>query len=228
MVRGKVGSLKARQSEVPPAQRPAAADAARNYFAAAYRYAKAGSPALIVVCGLPSSGKSTIAQALADRSGFAVFNSDVIRKRRAGIAPTARAGAGWNQGIYSREFTDATYQALAEAAAQALRSGDGVIIDATYRDTAERMRLRAIAREAAAPIVFVECAVTDEQAKQRLFARARHSDAVSDATWETYVEHKASFAPFAVEFAGCHLRVDGAAPPAKTACEIEQFITNYC
>ena len=61
VVRGKVGSLKARAGEVPETQRSSARETARKYFGAAYRYAKAGSPALIVVCGLPASGKSTIA-----------------------------------------------------------------------------------------------------------------------------------------------------------------------
>src|SRR5262249_8528468 len=86
LVRGKVASLKARDQDVPTEQRERARKSARNYFAAAYRYARAGSPALIVVCGLPATGKSTVAQALAERSGFAVFNSDVVRKRMAGKA----------------------------------------------------------------------------------------------------------------------------------------------
>jgi aminoglycoside phosphotransferase family enzyme/predicted kinase len=225
-VRGKVGSLKARESEVPPPQRGAAAESARNYFAAAYRYAKAGSPALIVLCGLPACGKSTVAQALAERSGFTVFNSDVIRKRMAGILPTERAGGGFGQWIYDREFTAATYQALAEAAGQVLRGGDGVIIDATYKDAGERMRLYDLARQLAVPIVFAQCAVSDEQARQRLAERAQRPDTISDATWETYVRHQAAFAPLGPELAGCHLRVDGGAPPAGSACEIERFIAD--
>ncbi len=227
-VRGKVSSLKAREGEVSDDQRQRARASARNFFAAAYRYAKAGSPALIVFCGLPGTGKSTIAAALAERSGFAVFNSDLIRKRIAGIAPTERAGAGWGQGIYSADFTAATYKALAEEAARALREGGGVIIDATYRDDAERMRLRNAARLVGVPIVFVECALGDEQVRQRLAARAQQPDAVSDATWETYLQHKMAFAPFGPELADCHLRVDGGADPADSVCEIERFIAAHC
>lgn len=221
-VRGLVGSLKARQSEDSSAQR--SRESARDYFAAAYRYAKNGSPTLIVICGLPASGKSTIAQALGERSGFAVFNSDVIRKRLAGKNPTERAGGGWGEDIYSADFTAATYKALAEAAAQELRAGNGVILDATYREVAERMRLRDLAAETAKPIVFAECMVTDEQARQRLTARALAPDTVSDATWEVYLQQKAAFTPFGQEFAGCYLRVDGAADPIDSACDIERFI----
>jgi aminoglycoside phosphotransferase family enzyme/predicted kinase len=226
-VRGLVGSLKARQSEVPSTQRSRARESARDYFAAAYRYAKAGSPTLVAICGLPASGKSTVAQALAERSGFAVFNSDVIRKRLAGKNPTERAGSVFGEDIYSVDFTAATYKALAEAAAQELRAGNGVILDATYKDDAERMRLRDLAGEVSVPIVFAQCAVTDEQARQRLAARALASDAVSDATWVIYVQHKAAFKPFGPEFARCHLRVDGAADAADSACEVERFIASH-
>ena len=95
--------------------------------------------ALIVVCGLPASGKSTIAKALAERSGFPVFNSDVIRKRLVGKAPTIRAGADWRQGIYGPQFTAATYAGLLDEAATTLKSGTGAIIDATFKDDAERL-----------------------------------------------------------------------------------------
>jgi uncharacterized protein len=226
LVRGKVGSIKARAAEVLPDSRQRARESARAYFAAAHVYARAGSPVLIVLCGLPASGKSTIAQALAERGGFAVFNSDVVRKRRAGKAPTERAGGAVGQGLYSHESSAATYLALAQAAADALRAGDGVIIDATYKDAAERSALREVARAAGAPIVFAECVISAEEAKRRLAARALDPKAVSDATWEVYLQHQAAFAPFGPESADCHLRLDGAAHPAAAAREIERFIAS--
>ena len=224
VVRGKVGSLKARAGEVPETQRASARETARTYFGAAYGYARAGSPALVVVCGLPASGKSTIAQALAERSGFAVFNSDVLRKRLAGKAPATRAGAAWNEGIYTPESSAATYAALLDAAAGEIEHGNGVIIDATFREDAERARMRDLARRMAVPIVFAECVVSDGQAKARMAARALEPDAISDATWEIYLQQKAAFAPFGSEFAACHLEVDGAADATEVACQIERFI----
>ena len=228
VVRGKVGSLKAREGEVPQAQRSSARETARKYFAAAWRYAKAGSPALIVVCGLPASGKSTVAAALAERSGFAVFNSDVIRKRLAGKAPATRAGAGWRAGIYTPEFSAATYAALLDEAAGELEHGNGVIIDATFKEDAERAAMRDLARRMAVPIVFAQCVVSAAQAKARMAARALEPDAVSDATWEIYLQHQAAFAPFGSVFAACHLEVDGAADAAEAACGIERFIAENC
>ena len=80
-----------------------------------------------------------------------------------------------------------------------LRSGVGAIIDATYMESGERAKVRDLARQMAMPILFVECAISDAEAKARLDARARQSDAVSDATWEIYLQHKAAFAPFATD-----------------------------
>ncbi len=225
-VRAKVSSLKAMQDDVAPAHQGDARETARNYFAAALGYAKAGCAALIVVCGLPASGKSTIAKALAERSGFPVFNSDVIRKRLVGKAPTIRAGADWRQGIYGPQFTAATYAGLLDEAATTLKSGTGAIIDATFKDLAERLHFRDLARQMAVPIVFAECAISDQQAKSRLDARATQPDAVSDATWDIYLQHKAVFAPFAADFADCHLKVEGAGA-AEAAWAIERFIINH-
>jgi aminoglycoside phosphotransferase family enzyme/predicted kinase len=227
-VRGKVSSLKALEGEVPDAQRQSAHETARKYFAAAYGYAKAGSPTLIVVCGLPATGKSTIAQALAERSGFAVFNSDVIRKRLAGKAPADRAGAPWREGIYNPEFTAATYAALLDAAAGELERGDGVVIDATFKEANERARMRELARRLAVPIVFAQCSITSQQAQARLAARAQEPGAVSDATWEIYLQQQEAFAPFGPEFADCHLEVDGSADAAEAAYQIERFIAAHC
>ncbi len=90
------------------------------------------------------------------------------------------------------------------------------------------MGLRAVACLARVPIVFVECVLSDEQARRRLAQRAQRPDTVSDATWETYLQHKAAFEPFGPGFAGCHLRVDGAAEAADNACAIERFIADQC
>jgi uncharacterized protein len=228
VVRGKVASIKARGAEVPDAQQRAARATARNYFASARGYAKAGSPSLIVVCGLPATGKSTIALALAERSGFELFNSDVIRKRLAGRAPADRAAADYGAGIYSRELTAATYQALLDEASRALRAGNGAIIDATFKDVAERERLRDLARRMGAPIAFAECVLVAEQARRRLAERAARPDAVSDANWDIYKHYKAEFTTFGRDFADCHLTVNGAVEPAEAACEIERFIANHC
>ena len=46
---------------------------------------RAGAVTLVLVGGLPGTGKTTLAGALADRLGFTVLSSDRIRKELAGI-----------------------------------------------------------------------------------------------------------------------------------------------
>ena len=228
VVRGKVATLKSRERENSGAQRHAAQHKARGYFALASRYARAGSPALIVVCGLSASGKSTIAQALSERIGFEVFNSDVLRKRLAGLAPASGAGAPYGEGIYGEELTAKTYDALYDDALKTLHSGRGVIIDATFKDAGQRGRFQDLAQRMGVPIVFVQCVATPAEVKRRLDARQSSAGAVSDATWEIYLRQKEDFAPFGPETADYHLTVDSAQqPPAAIADQIERFLADH-
>ena len=95
-VRGKVESLKSTEPEIPAEEQERARQQARRSFRLSYRYARGAlTPALIVVCGQIGTGKSTVAQYLSEQTGFAVLNSDVIRKRLAGLLPTARASADY-------------------------------------------------------------------------------------------------------------------------------------
>jgi aminoglycoside phosphotransferase family enzyme/predicted kinase len=134
----------------------------------------ARSPLVVVVAGVAASGKTTLAKALADESGFAVVSSDVMRKRRAGLAPTDRAPAS----LYSADANRATYAALGRGAAAA--AGAGVIVDATFRNRADRDAFRE-RLPAGTPLLVVECRVPKDMLVARARARARDVQRVSDA-----------------------------------------------
>ena len=132
-VRGKVESLKSVEPEIPAAEQAQARQQARRSFRLAYRYARGTpAPALIVVCGQIGTGKSTVAQRVSEQTGFAVLNSDVIRKRRAGLLPIARTAAEYQADLYQPDVTRKIYDTIHRAAEEELRSGRGVILDATY------------------------------------------------------------------------------------------------
>ena len=90
LVRAKVESLTSRDAAIAPTVRDPAAAAAGRYVALALDYVRESRPAMVVVCGLSGSGKSTVARRLADRLGFEWLRSDEIRKRVARVAPTER------------------------------------------------------------------------------------------------------------------------------------------
>jgi aminoglycoside phosphotransferase family enzyme/predicted kinase len=122
-------------------------------------------PVVIAVGGLTGAGKSTLAEGLARAGVGPVISSDATRKHLAGLAPTTRGPAS----IYTAEFTEKTYAALAARAAQVVDSGRNVILDATFRTAAERARARELAAAHDCHFLFVEatCDLATMQARLR-------------------------------------------------------------
>jgi predicted kinase len=125
-------------------------EAARGRPAESRRYLNhalaslAPAPACAVaIGGLPGSGKSTVARALAPGLGAApgavILRSDEVRKRRFGLAPEQKLGP---QG-YTAAASEAVFAEIAEAAHSIAAGGQCVIADATYMDPAHRARLEA-------------------------------------------------------------------------------------
>jgi uncharacterized protein len=69
------------------------------------------------------TGKSMLAETLAQRLDLRVLSSDATRKRLAGLQPTAPACAGHGEGLYTEAWTEATYAHLFQEAAQLLTHG---------------------------------------------------------------------------------------------------------
>jgi len=140
-----------------------------------------------------ASGKSTLATAWAEKLGIASFNSDALRKRLAGLVPTSRSAESFEAGIYSRDFSRRTYDALLEAAAEQLRASRSVILDASYGKKEERDRIRQLAASCGAAVSFILCRCPEEETARRLDQRAADPDAVSDGRWEIYLRQKETF-----------------------------------
>ena len=208
LVRAKVESLTSRDAAIAPAVRDAAAAAAGRYVALALDYVRESRPAMVVVCGLSGSGKSTVARHLADRLGFEWLRSDEIRKRVAGVAPTERLSDSYAAGAYSHEFTRKTYAALLGEAAARLRDGAGVIVDATFAAPTHRAEARALAARVDVPLLFVECTASHDEIVRRLTARARRPDEVSDAGVATYLGQRNEFVALNEIPNSSHLVVD--------------------
>lgn len=152
-------------------------------------------PTLFVFFGLIASGKSTLGQAFAEKHDMRYYNSDVVRKELAGKLAEDGRSAGFDEGIYSKDFTEKTYTALLELAANDLSAGTSVILDASYQDPVERERVRKLAETQNIPLYFVLCLCPEDEMKKRMEIRARDPKAVSDGRWEIYLKQKERYLP---------------------------------
>ena len=150
-------------------------------------------PELFIFFGLIATGKSTVAQAWADRQGLRYYNSDVVRKELAGLAPQSHQRETANQGIYTSEFTAKTYAALLIHAEQELTQGRGVVLDASYQGKNDRAQVRMLAHRLGVRLYYILCVCPEEEMKRRMAQRALAPQAVSDGRWEIYLKQKERF-----------------------------------
>ncbi len=163
------------------------ADEAHAYLAMSLGYLHPPPPLVVAVGGLPGTGKSTLARALAPELGPApgalVLRSDEIRKRRDGVAPEQRLPAAAYAEAASRRVFAELFRAVADVGA----AGHAVVADATFIDPSDR---RGVADAAGAlPFlgVWLHAPIADLEAR----IAARRHDA-SDAT--VAVLHRAAHA----------------------------------
>ncbi|MGZ8179556.1 bifunctional aminoglycoside phosphotransferase/ATP-binding protein [Williamsia sp. SKLECPSW1] len=174
-VRAEVASIRSAQGDVT-----AAADA-RAYTAQAVDHLRAGQVRLVIVGGLPGTGKSTVAQGIADALHCTLLSSDVVRKQLAGLDPLHSARAAFSTGLYTPEMTERTYDVMFRRAHIGLDLGRSVVMDATWRDEDERIRARHLAHETGALLVELECVAPESMSRARLATRAATaSDADTD------------------------------------------------
>ncbi len=171
-VRAKVACLRADQGD------PDAREQARALHALARAHLEEARVRLVVVGGLPGTGKSTLAAALGERCGWAVLRSDVVRKEIAGgssVSPDV---------LYTDEMTAATYDELLRRARRLLEMGETVVLDASWTSGSWRAQARQLAVDTVADAVELRCDVDRDVAAERLEARAAWGSDPSDATPE--------------------------------------------
>ena len=209
-VRGKVESFKTDDPYISEAEREKTRTAAAGYFSLADAYTKK-KPLLFITVGLMGTGKSTIARALARRLGLTVISSDVTRKKLAGVPLTERHFEGFSAGIYTSDFTRQTYEAMFKEAGEILKSGDSVILDASFIKTEERLKAKQLADTTGADFGIIEIGLAENVIKERL-TRRQASGSVSDGRWEIYAPQKERFEAVNEVTDKQHIVVDGSSP----------------
>jgi aminoglycoside phosphotransferase family enzyme/predicted kinase len=186
-VRGKVEGLELAEQEIPEAERVAALARARAHWLLALGELEEPRrrPCLLLLGGLPGTGKSTLAGVLAESAGFQVLRSDVIRKELAAAPAMPAPSHCFAEGIYTPEWTERTYAECLRRAEELLFEGQRVLVDATFRDENIRRIFLESALRWGVPALLLLCQAEPEVVRQRL--ENRRGDA-SDADWNIYLQ----------------------------------------
>jgi len=176
LVRAKVAAIRVEQQGDDTA-RPEAV----RLLDLAVAHLRRGRVALVLVGGAPGTGKSTLAAGLAERRGWAVVRSDVVRKELAGLRPAERAEPGSRADLYGAEATDRTYAELLARARVALGLGQTVVLDASWTRAGFRAAAAEVAASTASDLVALRCDTPPSVAEERLRRRAAAGRDASDA-----------------------------------------------
>lgn len=141
--------------------------------------------------GVSGSGKSTVAQEIANLRGAVILKADAIRKHLTNT-PLTKSDAD----IYDAVTSDLVYSFLEQTSFEISQSGMDVLLDATFLDVTKRTQvLRSLKqRGLQVNILSVEC--SEETAKKRIEARVGD---VSDATNKILQIQLEKFVPISEE-----------------------------
>ena len=179
-----------------------------RYLDLAYQYAvQLTRPTIWVICGLPGSGKSSIARKLAEVLNVRVVRSDVVRKELFHVQPTRPPSELFEEGIYSKEVSNHTYARLLLYAQEEIEKGGSIILDATYARQHHRDGVFCLAKDMDANIIFVECLATYQTLKKRLVEREA-TVTTSDARLHHLKRFRTRFEPLTDLRDELHIRVD--------------------
>jgi len=134
------------------------------------------SPSLVILCGLPGTGKSHFARELVRRAPFVWLNSDRTRKLLV------------DRPSYSRREHRRVFSAMHVLTRGYLRDGYSVVFDATNLNEKVRRPLYESADAVGVEPSIIRFTAPSELVRRRLTDRAKGvgEAAQSDATWDVY------------------------------------------
>jgi len=136
-------------------------------------------PILIVIFGLPGTGKTTFATALSNQLGIKHFNTDIIRSL-----------SGKSQ-QYDKENKALIYDEILKLTSLEFEKGKSVIVDATFYKKKLRKRFKVLAQEYDASVKWIEVCAGEEVVKKRVSKKRRYSE----ADFAVYQMIKSQFEP---------------------------------
>ena len=128
---------------------------------------------IIVILGLPGSGKTSFARMLATEVNAYHIEGDEVRKK---LFPNP---------TYTGEETFATFSEMFHQTKKLASSNRPIILDAVFRGSEIREAVTEIAKDLGTPIKIVEVSANEEHIKERLSGRTNDK---SDADFSVYLK----------------------------------------
>ncbi len=190
MVRAKVTALRLKQLE--PSTKDYKHDLLelKNYLQLACNYIKPHKTFIAITHGISGSGKSWLANQLADKINAIVIRSDIERKRLFGSDKKT---------IYTKEIAASTYEYLKTLAITILQAGYPVIIDATFLDSRWRKLFKELAQQQQVSFHILSCYADKKILEQRIEQRTSDTDNISDADIQIMKKQLNNFNPLLKE-----------------------------
>lgn len=128
---------------------------------------------LIIVSGIPGTGKSTLSESLSKNLSIPVFSVDPIESAiiKSGIKKSFETGY-------------AAYLVAETLASEHLKLGSSVIIDAVSPVIESRKMWNDLASKYNAKQVIIECVLDSKIHKKRIESRTRNIPGIPEVTWE--------------------------------------------
>lgn len=164
----------------------------------------ADHPTLVVVCGPPGVGKTTVSESIVERLDAVLVRTDVVRRD---VAPDPE---------YTEAERKRVYDELFSRGRAAIRRGDDVVFDGTFQYRQMRERARDLADDLGAEFRSVKVECEESVVRERIEAR---EGGESDADFEVHRQIREQFDPLAMD----HVTVDNSETELRTRRQIDRY-----
>jgi len=143
---------------------------------------------VIIVSGLPGTGKSTAAEGITNTLALPIFSVDPIESSiiKSGISKSFETGL-------------AAYLVAETLAAEQLANGLSIVIDAVSPVNEARQMWHGLAKQYNATLIIIECVLDTAVHRKRIEARVRNFHGIPEVTWEDVEHRRKAYLPWTEE-----------------------------
>lgn len=120
---------------------------------------------IIIVCGLPGTGKSYFSRRLSKALGIGLYSTDVVRSKLD------------LQGAYSDTDKRLVYGALLREMVAEVQKNRSVVLDGTFHKSSTRKRFLRMAATMRQPVLFFEMQASPSTVNERMKSDREYSEA---------------------------------------------------